>query len=60
MKRCYFCGSYAYSKIKVVGKENGKRRQKTCDICNCCSAMGDNRWMEEKLCWDYDSLKIKE
>ena len=57
--KCYFCGSNAYSKITIVGKENGKRKQKTCDICNCCSAMSDDRMLEEKLCLDYCSLKIK-
>lgn len=57
--KCFFCGSYAYSKITVIGKENGKRRQKTLAICNYCSAMTDDRWMEEKLCWDDYSLKIK-
>lgn len=57
--KCYFCGSYAYSKITVIGKENKKRRQKTFSICNCCSAMMDDRMLEEKLCWDESSLKIK-
>ena len=57
--KCYFCGNYAYSKITVTGNENRKRKQKTCAICNWCSAMSDDRWLEEKLCWDEDSLKIK-
>ena len=58
--KCYFCGSYAYSRITAIGKENKKRKQKTFAICPCCSAMSDDRMLEEKLCWDYDSLKIKE
>ena len=57
--KCYFCKSYAYSKITAVGKENGKRKQKTFAICPCCSAMSDDRILEEKLCWDEDSFKIK-
>lgn len=58
--KCYFCNNYAYSKIKAVGKENGKRRQKTFAICNTCSAMSDDEWLEEKLFWDEGSFKIKE
>lgn len=57
--KCYLCNSLAYSKITAVGKENGKRKQKTFAICNCCSAMSDDRMLEEKLCWDYCSFKIK-
>ena len=58
--KCYFCGNYACSKITATGTENKKRRQKTFPICNTCSAMSDDRWKEEKLCWDANSLKIKE
>ena len=57
--KCYFCNNYAYSKIKATGKENGKRRQKILAICNICSAMSDDRMLEEKLCWDEGSFKIK-
>ena len=57
---CYFCNeNYAYQKITVIGKENGKRKQKTLALCPRCSAMSDDRMLEEKLCWDKNSLKIK-
>ena len=60
--RCYFCGSeYVddYNKVKFIGTENGKHRQKTTYICNTCSAMSDDRWIEERLDWDEGSLKVK-
>ena len=60
MKKCFFCKeNYAYEKITATGKENGERRQKTFAICPCCSGMSDNRMLEEKLCWDEGSFKIK-
>ena len=60
--RCYFCGSkYVdnHNKVKFTGTENGKRRQKTTYICSTCSAMTDDRWIEEQLDWDDGSLKVK-
>ena len=59
MKKCFFCKNYAYEKITATGKENGKRRKKTFVICPCCSGMSDDRMLEEKLCWDEGSFKIK-
>jgi hypothetical protein len=59
---CYFCGRellYGEDKVKLVGKENGKRRQKTVRICITCSAMADDRWLEEQLYWDENSLKVE-
>lgn len=61
MSRCYFCERkllYGEEKVKFIGKENGKRRQKTIYICITCSAMADNRMLEDKLGWDLDSLKV--
>lgn len=57
--RCYFCGSnYGWEeKVRFKGKQNGKRRQKTTYICPTCSACGDDRWIEEQLDWDENSLK---
>ena len=60
--RCYFCGSrilYGENKVKFIGKQDGKRRQKTAYICITCSAMADDRWLEEILDWDEDSLKVE-
>jgi hypothetical protein len=57
--KCYFCENHAYEKITATGKENRKRRQKTFAICPRCSSMSDDRMLEEKLCWDEDSFKIK-
>lgn len=60
MKRCYFCGSrYFNEKIKFKGKENGKKRQKTTYICITCSAMSDERMIEEELGWDEGSLEYE-
>jgi DNA-directed RNA polymerase subunit RPC12/RpoP len=59
--RCYFCGKLIYGeeKIRLVGKQDGKRRQKTTYVCITCSAMADYRWFEEQLDWDEGSLKVK-
>lgn len=59
--RCYFCGSNYGSerKVKFIGKQDGKHRQKTTYICCTCSAMSDDRWIEEELGWDENSLKIE-
>ena len=59
---CYFCGRellYGEKKVKFVGKKNGKRKQKTAHICITCSAMADDRWIEEQLDLDKDSLKVE-
>ena len=61
MNRCYFCGSallLGEEKVKFIGKENEKRRQKTAHICITCSAMADDRMFEKELGWDEDSLKV--
>lgn len=60
---CYFCNRkllYGKNKVKFIGKENGKRRQKLAYVCVTCSAMADDRWFEEQLDWDQGSLKVKE
>lgn len=59
--RCYFCGSNygGERKVKFKGTENGKKRQKTTYICNTCSAMSDDRWIEKELDWDEGSLKME-
>ena len=58
--RCYFCGSnYVDEKVKLIGKQDGKRKQKTTYVCWTCSAMADDRWFEEQLDWDEGSLKIE-
>ena len=58
--KCYFCGSkYVNKKVKFIGKQNGKRRQKTANVCYTCSAMADGHWFEKKLDLDEGSLKVK-
>ena len=54
MSRCYFCGTdkVETSKIKIIGKGCGKRKQKTLHMCSCCSAMTDDEWIAEQLGWD--------
>ena len=62
MNRCYFCGSkllYGEDKVKFTGTENGKRRQKTTYICYTCSAMSDDRLIEDQLDWDEGSLRVE-
>ena len=54
MSRCYFCGTNMLptSRLKIIGKDFGKRKQKTLHMCSCCSAMSDDQWIAEQLCWD--------
>ena len=56
MKQCYFCGAneeqLEIRRVRFEGKENGKRRQKTINICACCDAMSDDKWCIEKFGWD--------
>ena len=54
MRRCYFCGAtdIEIHKIRYEGKQDGKRRQKTVDVCVCCDAMSDDKWCIEKFGWD--------
>ena len=60
MSRCYFCGNEFFTdKVKFIGKQDGKRKQKTVHICLTCSAMSDDRWIEEQLDWDEGSLKTE-
>ena len=60
--KCYFCGRellYGEEKVKFTGKQDGKRKQKSAYVCITCSAMADDRWFEEQLDWDENSLKVK-
>lgn len=54
--RCYFCEksdrTIPVSRIKITGKNSGKKKQKTCGICTVCSAMTDNDWIAGQLGWD--------
>ena len=48
------------TKVRMKGKEGGKPRQKTANICLNCSAMADDRQLEEILGWDEGTLRFVE
>ena len=60
MTYCYICGSndikVPNSKITIFGKCNGKKRQKTVRVCDCCGAWMSNKDITERVsqdeCWD--------
>ena len=60
MKRCYFCESSktSISRIKIIGRDLGKRKQLTVNICLTCSAMTDDEWIREFLDWSKVSKVI--
>lgn len=63
--KCYFCETgdsiTPVQKVKIAGKNMGKRKQKTCGICLTCSAMSDNLWIAEQLGWDeVTGIRFKE
>lgn len=58
---CFFCGgNFAIEKVRLKGKKDGKRRQKTVCICLNCSAMADDRQLEEIIDWDEGTLRFEE
>ena len=58
---CFFCGgNFMLTKVRMKGKEGGKPRQKTANICLNCSAMADDRQLEEILGWDEGTLRFVE
>lgn len=54
MQQCDFCGTknLEVTKYRCIGKDNGKRVQKTIKICICCDASTNNDWLAEQLGWD--------